>query len=291
VALPNLIDPATPPGSQDISLGDDRIRELKQAIIDIFGLPSNTNISVAGFSFVAAGLQIINFQDIAADPTVAGRVQRNAANLKFHDGTASRTLLTDVSGAILASLLTTKGDLIVRDASTPQRFPVGANDLSPVADSAQTLGVKWDGVRTVKESGGPTNLVLGAITDGQFLKRSGTTVVGAVPSPFSTEFISADQTVTFSSVLTVAHGLASKPKLVQVSLKNATAELNYSTGDEVCVSLSADGSTVNGFIWYAWDATNVKVFTTSRALVPDKSTGTRTDITAANWKFVVRAWL
>lgn len=39
------------------------------------------------------GQDVIQFNDVAADPTVAGELQRNGANLKFHDGTAARTLL------------------------------------------------------------------------------------------------------------------------------------------------------------------------------------------------------
>ena len=56
MALPNKIDKSVPPGSEAVSSGDDRIRELKLAIQDIFGLPDNTNISAALMEIVAAGL-------------------------------------------------------------------------------------------------------------------------------------------------------------------------------------------------------------------------------------------
>ena len=36
-------------------------------------------------------------------------------------------------------------------------------------------------VRGIRESSGPTNLILGAVADGQFLKRSGNTLVGDAP--------------------------------------------------------------------------------------------------------------
>lgn len=49
MALPNKVDPSQPLGSSSRSLGDDQIRALKQAIIDIFGLPSNQDISNAVF--------------------------------------------------------------------------------------------------------------------------------------------------------------------------------------------------------------------------------------------------
>src|SRR3990167_11131063 len=50
MSLPNQIDPTTPTGSSARSLGDDQIRALKQAIIDIFGLPSATDISNSLFT-------------------------------------------------------------------------------------------------------------------------------------------------------------------------------------------------------------------------------------------------
>lgn len=56
-----------------------------------------------------------------------------------------------------ASILTTKGDLLTRNASAEERQAVGANDLALLADSAQATGIKWGQV----PSGGIAN---GAIT-------------------------------------------------------------------------------------------------------------------------------
>jgi len=39
------------------------------------------------------GLDVLQLLDEAADPVVAGELQRNGADLKFHDGVAPRTLL------------------------------------------------------------------------------------------------------------------------------------------------------------------------------------------------------
>lgn len=55
MALPQTISPTTPLGSDARSLGDDQIRALKQAIIDIFGLPSATPITGSLFTVSAAG--------------------------------------------------------------------------------------------------------------------------------------------------------------------------------------------------------------------------------------------
>lgn len=59
------------------------------------------------------------------------------------DGTANVTLNT-TSDATLRTTLTAKGDLYVASAaSTPARLGVGANNSVPVADSAETVGIRW----------------------------------------------------------------------------------------------------------------------------------------------------
>lgn len=65
------------------------------------------------------------------------------ANLKATLKTYFDTLYA-TAGA--SSPTTTKGDLIVRSASADARLAVGANGYALVADSAQTLGVKWAAV-------------------------------------------------------------------------------------------------------------------------------------------------
>lgn len=60
-------------------------------------------------------------------------------------GDATKALLGDGSySAIVTDPSTTKGDLIVRDASALDRLPVDTNSYVLVADSTQTLGIKWD---------------------------------------------------------------------------------------------------------------------------------------------------
>jgi hypothetical protein len=49
----------------------------------------------------------------------------------------------DTSAFVSNSLITTKGDLIVRGASAPARLGVGTNGHVLTADSAETTGVKW----------------------------------------------------------------------------------------------------------------------------------------------------
>ena len=72
---------------------------------------------------------------------------------------------TDVhSQYVLKSLVTTKGDLIVRDTSAPARLGVGTDGHILTADSAQTLGVKWAAVSGLPSQTGNANKLL--TTDG-----------------------------------------------------------------------------------------------------------------------------
>jgi hypothetical protein len=92
MALPNKIDSATPSGTEALALGDDRIRELKQAILDILGIPNNTLINNALFEVAAAGLRSVFLQDAATDPTVAGQLRRVGTTLRYHTGAAVITI-------------------------------------------------------------------------------------------------------------------------------------------------------------------------------------------------------
>jgi hypothetical protein len=92
MALPNKIQNNAITGASLPSTIDNDINALKLGVIDILGIPDNTNISAAGLNFVAAGLDRVIFQDAAGSPSAAGRFQRNAANLEFHDGTAARII-------------------------------------------------------------------------------------------------------------------------------------------------------------------------------------------------------
>lgn len=103
MALPNQIDATSPLGSDAPSTIDNQIRALKQAIIDILGVPSATNVTVAFFSGAAGGLDQVIFLNAAAGATAAGRLRRNATNLTWHDGTAARSIATIDGGQTFTS--------------------------------------------------------------------------------------------------------------------------------------------------------------------------------------------
>lgn len=110
-----------------------------------------------------AGLNFISGDGIAFTPTDdAGNDETEiAAALDIAsltedttpDGTTSyapvltsggvRKVLLDNLPAGSTSPLTTKGDLYIRSASADDRLPVGLDGQVPVADSSQTLGIRW----------------------------------------------------------------------------------------------------------------------------------------------------
>lgn len=107
--------------------------------------------------------------------------------------------------------------------------------------------------------------------------------------PFSSEFVSAEQTITYNSLLTVAHGLGSKPKLVQVVRICKTTEDGWAVGDEVIMqSTDLSGSYYGATVGY--DATNVYITTGADITGHNKSTGAGVLTTASNWRYIVRAW-
>ena len=99
-------------------------------------------------------------------------------------------------------------------------------------------------------------------------------------------FTSADQTVTLSGSLTLAHSLGAAPYAKVCHLKCTTAAAGYTIG----VVVDAGISGVASFIDIS-DTTNVGIRFSAAVNVPHKTTGVATAITAANWRLVVKAWL
>lgn len=121
----------------------------------------------------------------------------------------------------------------------------------------------------------------------------GTQFVLLNPSTPLLSFTSAETAIgAAASNTTVNHGLAAVPRLITLTLRNKTAELGYSIGDEVSFIGQLTGLGI-GISLYA-DATVVGIVrgsTTAGVLgVFRKDTGVIAAFTEANWKYVVRAW-
>ena len=109
---------------------------------------------------------------------------------------------------------------------------------------------------------------------------------------------SGNQTISLGGLLTLAHSLGAKPKMVQFFAVCLTAENNYNIGDEVVLSsmgntfVGAGSSSLGGFMAMV-DATNITIRFASAAgpiYGFDKTTGGLVGFTNANWAFVARAY-
>jgi hypothetical protein len=93
----------------------------------------------------------------------------------------------------------------------------------------------------------------------------------------------SEQTIAVSTDLNVAHGLGRLPTRWSVVIRNKTAELGYSIGDEVPYTKETNSSSyVN--------ATVIGCVVTATPTVVSRATHGNANITVANWKFVFRAW-
>lgn len=121
----------------------------------------------------------------------------------------------------LKSLLTTKGDLFVRDASTVNRLSVGTDGHILTADSAQALGVKWAAAASAPVGSSYVVISLDgtltaernlAITGGLTLSDAGANaaVTLGLPSPFTSGNVLSANGSAFVSLTPDAAGLVDK---------------------------------------------------------------------------------
>jgi hypothetical protein len=111
---------------------------------------------------------------------------------------------------------------------------------------------------------------------------------------FTEEYTSPNQTITSAGPLTLAHGLSSTPKLIQVYLECVTGEANYTSGEVVLINNhgSGLGASARG-VSIAPQASNLKVRYGSAASVfsvLNETTGAVVDLTNGNWEMIIKAW-
>src|SRR3990167_3434100 len=143
-ALPVTWNKAEPAGTDSPASGDDVLRAHVLAIEDLFGIPDATAIAAAGMAWVAAGLETLILQDAAGAPTAEGEIQRNGAALLYHDGVASRTILTSATAVTAAQ----GGTGITSYAVGDLLYASGATTLAKLADVAAGAYLRSGGVTT-----------------------------------------------------------------------------------------------------------------------------------------------
>ncbi len=99
-------------------------------------------------------------------------------------------------------------------------------------------------------------------------------------------FTSGRQTLTFDALLTLTHMLPGRPQVSRTSIVCTTSEQGFAVDDELDVSPSQDSDFGTSA---AWDATTVQVATGIGVRVINQSTFNNATITAASWRYVIRA--
>lgn len=143
---------ASPADSDPVSEGAEKIRDLKKDVRE--RVAKDHYMDIAGTDADHGEHSKVTFQAPIATPSnvankgfLYGKDVGGKIELHFLDEDGNEIQLTSggiINSAILKSLGTTKGDIIVFTASgTPVRLGVGSDGQIVKADSAESEGIKW----------------------------------------------------------------------------------------------------------------------------------------------------
>lgn len=185
---------------------------------------------------------------------------------------------------LIASKMTTKGDLITTDGSDINRLGVGTNAHALIADSTATNGIKWGQVATA-------GIADSAVTSAKI--ADGTIVAGDLAS----SAVTADKIATDAvTTVKIQNGAVTAAKLdaaaaIQPTIVDAKGDLIAGTAADTVARLAvgandtiltADSSTATGLKWAAAATQAVKSVTTAEVSTSQTSTSaTFGDLTTA----------
>lgn len=160
----------------------------------------------------------------------------------------------------------------------------------PGVESCSNIGA---GAQVFKQKVGTNFEFRSFIGVGITVTQNANDITISTSGAFTESYTSPQQTITAAGSLTLAHGMAGIPTLMQLRLVNTSAELGYVPGDEVVMNNHHTIATTNEGAAMIPDATNLNVRYGSGAAVFDvlnKTTGVDNAINPAKWNAVFRAW-
>lgn len=297
----------SPSGSTNVGTGlDDNLRAIQAALVLALNAKGSDLASASTVDLSATnGL----FHDVTGTTTITGLGTVRAGVWKVLKFEGALTFTHNATSLIIpggANITTANGDMcmVTSEGSGNWRVNwyskasgqavvsglIAANNLSDVANAATAFGnikqAASDSASGVAELATTAETQTGTDT-GRVITPAG--LAGALG--FSKQYVSTGQTITAAGSLTLAHGLAAQPKLLSVYLSCTSADLNYSSGDEVFVPFMGDDNSRG--VSVVPDATNLNVRYGSAANVfalLDKTTGGIAAIDATKWVCIFVAW-
>lgn len=180
---------------------------------------------------------------------------------------------------------TESAQLAAKLAQNPEDVPV-----SPGLFSA----FHWARKALVSASSAAATLANAVQKTGAQVMAGPLTVTNGISSiPFNKSYVSSPQVQTSGALLTLAHGLAVPPKLVRGVLICTVAELGYSIGFRMDISLAVTSAANSQGISIGSDATNIYVRFGSNATIHtavNNTNGNGAALTNANWRLEVTAF-
>jgi hypothetical protein len=203
------------------------------------------------------------------------RVAQSIAAALAATWTASLTILGEYTGARLRLLAMSDASAV----STLHAFQIGVDsgvNLRMDANEIMALDNGAYSVLNIQNEGGDVTM------------GSGSSTID-IPGKISWHYESAEQTITGNSILSLSHGLGTKPTYVEVVARCITAQGAFSAGDELRLDGFVAGGVSYGFT-FAASAVHIRIRIADAArLVIFDNIGGYATMTLANWRIVARA--
>lgn len=116
-------------------------------------------------------------------------------------------------------------------------------------------------------------------------------VNGAIVTPFLGNYTSGQTAYTNAGTFTLTHGLGGVPNLIQARLVCTTADAGYSVNDVVVAPLGGANGADYGYSAVITSTSIIVRISTNGLTLPNSGTGAATALTAANWRFIFKAWI